>query len=165
MATTPSSSLLGLIQQLEHTTGLAQRNLWLHDVLQWIRGNRRSVSDAAARLGLLVDALLARPALATAFRSWWQATTAELDATPLLSEMGFAPRTSFPSELGRRLHLHCLPATPDTANWEMLFDFLRPEPFDARWLLQLDEQTLRGLEQLTGGPATRKRWMFSCWMP
>ena len=58
MATQASSSLLALIQQLEQTENLAQRNLWLHDVLQWIRGDRRSVDDAAARVGLLVDALL-----------------------------------------------------------------------------------------------------------
>jgi len=152
MATQASSSLLALIQQLEQTEHLAQRNLWLHDVLLWIRGDGRNVSDAAARVGLLVDALLARPALAAAFRQWWQATTAELDATPLLSDLGFAPRTSFASELGRRLRLKSLPATPDTANWEVLFHFLRPEPFDARWLQSLDEQTLRGLEQLMGGP-------------
>ncbi len=152
MATQASSSLLALIQQLEQTGNLAQRNLWLHDVLQWIRGDSRHVDDAAARVGLLVDALLARPVLTQAFRQWWQATTAELDATPLLSDLGFAPRTSFASELGRRLRLKSLPATPDTANWEVLFHFLRPEPFDARWLHSLDEQTLRGLEQLMGGP-------------
>lgn len=153
MAATPSSSLLALIQQLEQTDSLARRNLWLHDVLQWVRGDRQSVADAAARLGLLVDALLARPTLSAAFRQWWQATVTELDATPLLSDLGFAPRTSFASELGQRLRLKTLPATPDTANWEMLFHFLRPEPFDARWLQNLDGQTLRGLEQLMGGPA------------
>ena len=109
MATQASSSLLALVRQLEQTGNLAQRNLWLHDVLQWIRGDRRSVDDAAARVGLLVDALLARPTLAAAFRQWWQATTAELDATPLLSDLGFAPRTSFASELGRRLRLKSLP--------------------------------------------------------
>ena len=152
MATQASSSLLALIQQLEQTENLAQRNLWLHDVVQWIRGDGRSVGDAAARVGLLVDALLARPALTAAFRQWWQSTTAELDATPLLSDLGFAPRTSFASELGRRLRLKSLPATPDTANWEVLFHFLSPEPFDARWLHSLDEQTLQGLEQLMGGP-------------
>ena len=151
MAATPSSSLLALLQQLEQTDHLAKRNLWLHDVLQWIRGDRRSVSDAAARVGLLVDALLARPALSTAFQQWWQATRSELDATPLLSDLGFAPRTSFASEFGQRLRLKSLPATPETANWEVLFQFLRPEPFDARWLQHLDEQTLRGLEQLMGG--------------
>ncbi len=152
MAHVPSPTLLALVQQLEQAQGLAQRNLWLHDTLQWVRGDRHSVGNAAARVGLLVDALLARPALATAFRQWWQATTDELDATPLLSELGFATRTSFASELARRLRLRCLPATPETANWEMLFQFLQPEPFDARWLQQLDEQTLRGLEQLMGGP-------------
>ena len=153
MATPPPSSLLQLIQQLEPAQDLASRNLWLHDALEWIRGQQTSAEDAAARLALLVDALLARPALTHAFRNWWQASTAEMDATPLLSDLGFAPRTSFFSELGRRLHLKSLPATPDTANWEMLFHFLRPTPFDARWLQKLDAQTLDGLQRLMGGPA------------
>ena len=94
MATQASSSLLALIQQLEQTEHLAQRNLWLHDVLLWIRGDSRNVSDAAARVGLLVDALLARPALAAAFRQWWQATTAELDVTIRSFTAGCAPRTA-----------------------------------------------------------------------
>jgi site-specific recombinase len=152
MATPPSSSLLGLIQQLEKTDDLASRNLWLHDAVQWIRGDGSHVPDAVARVALLVDALLARPALAAAFRRWWHATRSELDATPLLSDLGFAPRTSFASELGRRLRLKTLPATPETANWEVLFHFLQPQPFDARWLHSLDEQTLHGLERLMDSP-------------
>lgn len=147
-----SASLLVLIQRLEQTDSLAERNLWLHDVLWWIRGDGNDVNDAAARVSLMVDALLARPVLMASFRQWWHATTAELDATPLLSDMGFAQRISFASELGHRFRLKSLPATPETANWEVLFHFLRPKPFDARWLQSLDEQTLQGLEQLMGGP-------------
>ncbi len=55
MAHVPSPTLLALVQQLEQAQGLAQRNLWLYDALQWVRGDRRSVGDAAARVGLLVD--------------------------------------------------------------------------------------------------------------
>ena len=148
MARAPSSSLLDLITRLQLTQSLPERNLWLHDLLQWVRGDRRSPGDAAARLGLLVDALLARPEHTAAFARWWQHTRSGMDATPLLSDLGFAPRTSFASELGQRLRLKTLPATPDTANWEVLFQFLRPEPFDARWLQSLDAQTLQGLERL-----------------
>ena len=148
MARAPSSSLLDLITQLQRAQSLPERNLWLHDVLQWVRGDRRNPTDAAARLGLLVDALLARPEHTAAFARWWQLTRTDMDATPLLSDLGFAPRTSFASELGQRLRLKTLPATPDTANWEVLFQFLQPEAFDARWLQSLDAQTLQGLERL-----------------
>ncbi len=148
MAHAPSSSLLDLINQLQRAESLPERNLWLHDLLQWVRGDRRNVTDAAARLGLLVDALLARPEHTAAFARWWQLCRDDMDATPLLSDLGFAPRTSFASELGQRLRLKTLPATPDTANWEVLFQFLRPETFDARWLQGLDAQTLQGLERL-----------------
>lgn len=156
MARAPSLSLLDLITQLQSASSRPDRNLWLHDVLHWVRGDRRSPSEAAARVGLLVDALLARPEQRAVFARWWQFTRNELDATPLLSDLGFAPRTSFVSELGQRLRLKTLPATPDTANWEVLFQFLRPEPFDARWLQSLDAHTLQGLERLLAqhGPTT-----------
>ena len=111
MARAPSSSLLDLINQLQQAASLPERNLWLHDLLQWVRGDRRNATDAAARLGLLVDALLARPEHTAAFARWWQLCRDDMDATPLLSDLGFAPRTSFASELGQRLRLKTLPAT------------------------------------------------------
>ena len=140
--------LLQLLQRLQTSMDRVERHLWLYDALRWIRGPRPTPADAAGRLGLLVDAVRARPALVAAWRDWWEAFLADTDATPLLADLGFAPRTAFVSELGQRLRLKWLPASPDSRDLQTLFEFLRPDAFDAQWLQALDAHTLDGLEQL-----------------
>ena len=142
--------LLQLLQRLQNPMDRVGRHLWLHDALHWLRATGSSPADAAGRLGLMVDAVRARPALVEAWRAWWQAFVADTDATPLLADLGFAPRTAFVSELGQRLRLRWLPASPDTRDLQTLFEFLRPGHFDAQWLQALDAHTLEGLEALLG---------------
>lgn len=144
----PQLNLLTLTQQLSPLPDRIDRHLWLNDVLQWIRGNRQSADEAAARLGLLVDTLLARPDMTEVWRVWWQAFLADTDATPLLADLGFAPRTAFFSDLGQRLRMKWLPASPDTCDLGALFHFLQAEAFDAQWLQALDEHTLQSLTRL-----------------
>lgn len=146
MASPPN--LLSLIQQLPHLAHRVDRHLWLNDVLHWLRGPRHSPQDAAARLGLLVETLLARPENEQAWHTFWQGFLAEADATPLLADLGFASRAAFISDLGHRLRMKFLPATPDTRDLGALFQFLKPEPFDVQWLQALDEQTLNDLTRL-----------------
>ena len=50
-------TLLSLTQQLMQLPHRVDRHLWLNDVVQWVRGDRQSPGEAAARLGLLVDAM------------------------------------------------------------------------------------------------------------
>ena len=64
------------------------------------RGNFNGTGDQ-----LLVDALLARPDLTAAWQSWWRAFLDDTDPTPLLADLGFAPRTAFISDLGQRLRI------------------------------------------------------------
>lgn len=141
-------NLLNLIQQLPHLTERVDRHLWLNDVVHWIRGSRTSPHEAAARLGMLVNTLLARQENLLAWQTWWQGFLAEADATPLLADLGFASRAAFISDLGHRLRMKFLPATPDTRDLGALFQFLKPEPFDVQWLQALDEKTLNGLTRL-----------------
>jgi len=146
MSTSPN--LLSLIQQLPLLAHRVERHLWLSDALHWIRGSRTSPHEAAARLGLLADTLLARPENTQAWQTWWQGFLADADATPLLADLGFASRAAFMSDLGNRLRMKFLPSTPDTRDLGALFIFLQPEPFDVQWLQQLDEHTLHALTRL-----------------
>ena len=146
----PPDDLLQLLLRLQHPMDRVERHLWLHDALHWIRGRRQAPGEAAGRLGLLVDAVRARPALVQAWQAWWQAFLADTDATPLLADLGFAPRTAFISELGQRLRLQWLPASPDSRDLQTLFEFLRPDAFDGQWLQALDAHTQDGLAQLMG---------------
>ena len=146
MPSTPN--LLSLIKALPLLTQRVDRHLWLNDVVQWIRGNRHSPLEAAARVGLLVDTLLARPENKKHWENWWTGFLADTDATPLLADLGFASRAAFISDLGHRLRMKFLPSTPDTRDLGALFLFLKPEPFDVQWLQALDEHTLKGLTRL-----------------
>jgi site-specific recombinase len=128
----PALTLLSLMQPLSQLTHRVDRHLWLNDVLQWVRGDRQSPREAAARLGLLVDALLARPEMTRAWQHWWHAFLADTDATPLLADLGFAPRTAFISDLGHRLRMKMLPSTPDTRDLGALFVCLQSTAFDMR---------------------------------
>lgn len=141
-------NLLSLIQQLSHLPHRVDRHLWLNDVVHWIRGPRTSPHEAAARLDLLVDTLLARTENIDAWQAWWQGFMADTDATPLLADLGFASRAAFMSDLGHRLRMKFLPATPDTRDLGALFHFLKPEPFDVQWLQAMDEHTLNSLTRL-----------------
>jgi site-specific recombinase len=142
-------NLLYLTQKLAHLDHRVERHLWLSDAVQWIRGEGQSPAEAAARLGLLVDALLARPETTQAWQTWWHGFLADTDATPLLADLGFAPRTAFISDLGHRLRMKLLPSTPDTRDLGALFMFLQPTPFDVQWLQAVDDHTLNGLTRLT----------------
>lgn len=143
-----SLTLQHLTDPLPRLTHRVDRHLWLNDVLQWVRGDRKSPAQAAARLGLLVDALLARPEMTQAWQNWWQGFVTDADATPLLADLGFASRAAFISDLGHRLRMKLLPSTPDTRDLGALFLFLKPESFDVQWLQALDEHTLSGLTRL-----------------
>jgi len=97
------------------------------------------------------------------WRQWWIAFTSDVDVAPFLADHGFAPRTSFLSELGHRLRRKLLPGTPETTDLADLFDLLLPSSFDRRWLLALDTATLNDARTLlfsdeASTPATSSRW-------
>ncbi|WP_137894954.1 site-specific recombinase [Ramlibacter sp. 2FC] len=144
----PPPDLTRLLATLDPEAPLAGRHLWLIDLVQWLRGDGANVSAAAARLRLLLDATLAHPEEGQRWRRWWQAFLATVDATPLLADHGFAPRSAFFSEFGHRLRRKLLPGTPETSDLGELFDLLRPTAYDAQWLRALDADTLARLHRL-----------------
>jgi site-specific recombinase len=136
-----------LLATLDPHAPLAERHLWLIRVLRAVRGDALDPQVSVLRVRALLDALDASPDALLRWQAWWQRFTAEVDATPLLADHGFAPRTAFMSELGHRLRRKLLPSTPETTDLAELFGLLLPTDFDARWLKALDSATLQRLHQ------------------
>ncbi|ROR16387.1 site-specific recombinase [Comamonas sp. BIGb0124] len=150
------NSLSTLLQRLDPQAPLVSRHLMLIELLDWLRGDRRSPQAAVARLQMLVDALGSHPDAARRLAAIWEKLVTTVDTTTLLADFGFAPRSAFFSELGERLRYKLLPATPETADASELFMLLRPTAFDAQWLGQADEallERLLGYLRGTGLPA------------
>lgn len=141
-----------LIDALDAQAPLAQRHLWLVELLRWVRGEAKDPEASVARVRLFLDAVQARPEWQTRWHDWWQTFVGSVDATPLLADYGFAPRTAFLSELGHRLRRKVLPGTPETTDLAELFGLLLPTRFDVLWLKALDTATLERLRSLLLAP-------------
>jgi site-specific recombinase len=144
--------LAELLQALDPQADLAHRHLWLTQLVDWLRGSKRSIPQTHARLNLLLDALQQRPDLDARFRAWWQVLLNTVDATTLLADYGFSTRSAFISELAERLRLKVLPGTPETADASALFALVFHDAFDAQWLHALDDITLDRLAHLLCHP-------------
>ena len=140
-----SASLAELLATLDARAGVAQRHLQLIALLDWIRGDGRSVEAATGRVALLVQTAEESPETAARLAQWWGALTQALDITTLLGDFGFAQRTSMGSELMERLRYKLLPSSPDTLDASELFMLALPYAFDARWLAAIDEDVLARL--------------------
>ena len=145
--------LAQLLESMDADAPLVQRHIWLIALLQWIRGNGRSDTAAAARVVILLDVMDARPHLAQHLRLWWQRLMDTVDDATLLSDYGFASRNAFVSELVERLHRKLLPATPETADAGELFTLVLPDKLDAQWISALSPATLERLAALLTLPA------------
>jgi len=137
-----------LIDALDAQAPLAQRHLWLIELLRWVRGDAQDPQASVARVRLFLDAVQARPEWLAEWRVWWQTFVGSVDATPLLADYGFAPRTAFLSELGHRLRRKVLPGTPETTDLAELFGLLLPTRFDVLWIKALDTATLERVRHL-----------------
>ncbi|MCU4118884.1 site-specific recombinase [Variovorax sp. N23] len=149
-----------LLARLDPTAGVAARHVWLIELFDWLRGDRSTPNAAAARVGLLLDAIDSRPALRAQAQAWWAAFIRDVDLTTLLADYGFAPRTAFLSELTERLRRKLLPGTPETTDASELFRMVLPGDFDARWIALLDDAALARIGALLAdAPATdAPRW-------
>ncbi|MDP9900427.1 site-specific recombinase [Variovorax ginsengisoli] len=140
--------LSSLLARLDPTADAALRHIWLIDLFDWIRGDRKSPHAAAGRVGLLLDAIEARPELRERLRVWWIVSTREVDLTTLLADYGFAPDNAFLSELSDRIRRKLLPGTPETTDASELFRMALPSSFDARWITLLEAPTLERIGSL-----------------
>ena len=154
-----STDLAVLLSALDAGAGLAQRHLWLVNLLAWIRGEQESVPAALGRVQLFLDALEAHPELQDPLRAWWATLTDTVDMTPLLADFGFAPRTALVSEVAERLRCKILPGSPETIDASELFSLALPSAFDAQWLGALPEADLyRLVALLSDSPEHVSRW-------
>ena len=138
--------LRALLVALDPAADLAARHIWLIALFDWLRGDESAVEGTLARLQNFIDAVRAQPELDARLKAWWQVFFKTVDATTLLADFGFAPRTAFVSELAERLRRKILPSTPETLNAAELFPLLAPTRFDAQWLAAISGAQL---EQLT----------------
>lgn len=143
--------LVTLLETLNASAPLAQRHLWLIELLHWVRGNGSSTQATVERVQLFLQALQNSPEHLEQWRLWWRCFAQTVDIAPLLADYGFAPRTAFLSELGHRLHSKWLPSTPETTDAGELFALLLPSRFDAVWIKALDEPTILSLYRLVQG--------------
>jgi len=152
--------LSSLLARLDPTADAALRHIWLIDLFDWVRGDRKSPQAAAGRVLLLLDAIEARPELLERVRVWWIASTREVDLTTLLADYGFAPDNAFLSELSDRIRRKLLPGTPETTDASELFRMVLPSGFDARWIALLDAAALERIGSLLGDEAVAgvPRW-------
>ncbi|RZA15030.1 MAG: recombinase, partial [Lysobacteraceae bacterium] len=155
-----SPDLRALLAQLDPQAPLAQRHLWLIQLCDWIRGDRRSAEAAVSRVRLFLDAVDASPDARLRLAAWWQVLTQTVDITTLLADFGFAPRTAFVSELSERIRRKLLPGTPETQDASELFRLVLPTGFDARWLALIDDELLARLSSVLGGGRLdgQQRW-------
>jgi len=144
----PGTDLASLLAALDPQADLAQRHLWLVDLLQWVRGGQASVPASLERVRLFLDAAEAQPDCQLRLRAWWAALVDTVDMTTLLADFGFAPRTALVSEVAERLRRKLLPSSPETIDASELFSLALPTAFDAQWLAALQEPELQRLAAL-----------------
>jgi site-specific recombinase len=141
----PGASL-DISQLLDAASGelpLAERHLWLAQLMDWIRAGEpvSGVQYVVRQLAQVPERRAKVVALLTAF---WR----DIDVAALLADYGFAARTSFTDELGERLRGRLLPLSPATSDLATLFALLFNDPRDAEWLSQLDDAVLSDLSSL-----------------
>jgi site-specific recombinase len=156
-ATPAGWNVAELLSAADARADMPERHLWLVRLMEWLRhapGSAPSTERATPlpilRLRQLLTVLEQHPEHRAAVAGVIAATWREVDATTLLADYGFAPRSAFFDELTDRLRRRLLPATPATLDLAELFGLLFQAPQDAAWLRALDEPTLARLGALLG---------------
>ncbi|MFT3663477.1 site-specific recombinase [Piscinibacter sp.] len=143
--------LTALLNAADPKAPLAERQLWLVRLMEWLRRApldgeaERATPLPVLRLKHLLNVLQRhdehRLAVGALLARFWR----EVDTVALLADFGFAPRMNFFGELGQRLRLRLLPITPETQDLGELFALLFPSGRDAQWLAEIDDDTLARL--------------------
>ncbi len=174
----PVWDLTALLNSADAKASLAERNLWLVRLMEWLRHPARggpgadepddgkqplpllrlrhllNVLDRNAEHRERVTALLAR---------FWQ----DMDTAALLADFGFTPRVDLFGEMAQRIRTRVLPATPETTDLAELFGLMFAGPADEQWLGEIDADLLVRLAALadaswraqpTSGKRAQENW-------
>lgn len=145
--------LTALLNAADPQAALAERNLWLVRLLEWLRHAPRDASAPGTPLPLvrlkhLLNVLERHPEHAYRFSSAIAGVWSEVDAVSLFAEVGFAPRMALWHEFLGRLRRRLLPATTDTRDLAALFELLFGEESDEDWIAAIDDELLARLSLL-----------------
>ncbi|MCK6432413.1 MAG: site-specific recombinase [Burkholderiaceae bacterium] len=147
-----SWDLTALINAADPKAPRPARHTWLVRLLEWLRhgepGNPGETPRAVLRLRHLLNVLERHPEprqrIVALLARFWH----ETDLTTLFADFGFTARRDLWGELGERLRLRLLPASPDTDDLSALFELMFTHDDDAQWLRAIDDETLARLAAL-----------------
>ncbi|MFG6412509.1 site-specific recombinase [Roseateles sp. DC23W] len=145
--------LTALLNAADPQASLAERNLWLVRLLEWLRHSPREATAAGTPLPLvrlkhLLNVLERHPAHAFNFSGVIAGVWNDVDAVSLFAEVGFAPRMALWNEFLGRLRRRVLPSTTDTRDLAALFELLFGDENDEDWIAAIDDELLRRLSLL-----------------
>ena len=145
--------LTALLNAADPQAVLAERNLWLVRLLEWLRHAPREESSSGTPLPLvrlkhLLNVLERHPEHARAFAEVIAGVWNDVDAVSLFAEVGFAPRMALWHEFLGRLRRRLLPHTTDTRDLAALFELLFGDETDEDWIAAIDDELLGRLSLL-----------------
>jgi site-specific recombinase len=143
--------ITALLTAADASACMAERHLWLIRCLEWLRHAplpQLATPTPILRLRHLLGLLERHPRYQAQVRAITTRFWREVDVAALLADFGFSPRMDLSAEVGQRLRLRLIPATPDTTDLAELFNLLFPVASDAEWLTALDDATLSQLMAL-----------------
>jgi len=145
--------LTALLNAADPKASRPQRHLWLVRLVEWLRhGPTLNKAGDTPMPVLRVRHLLnvlerndePRERIVALLGRFWR----ETDLASLFADFGFTARRDLGGEIGERLALRLLPATPDTDDLAALFQLLFTRDDDPTWLAAIDEATLARLAAL-----------------
>lgn len=150
---TKAWDLTALLNAADPQAVLAERNLWLVRLLEWLRQAPGEEASAGTprpivRLKHLLNVLERHPEHAYRFSAVIAGVWNDVDAVALFAEVGFAPRMALWHEFLGRLRRRLLPQTTDTRDLAALFELLFGDEADEDWIAAIDDELLGRLSLL-----------------
>ncbi len=135
---------------------LADRNVWLIELVYWIRRDDAMGGKAAAdrsrpehvRLRYLLQVLERNAPLAVRFARTVCSVVRDNEPTNLLCDTGVASHPGFWGELVERLQSRLLPPPPNRSDLAALFTLVFVDGRDADWIEALDDDILARLGEV-----------------